>query len=106
MPVLDTREIPVIEKLPGWSGRFFHSASLTFGHWEFLAGSLIHEHFHPQEEVWEILEGELELTIDGAASVIRPGIVAMVPPNTPHSARALSNGKAIVVDYPQRLDFR
>jgi quercetin dioxygenase-like cupin family protein len=106
MPILDTRHIPVIEKLPGWRGRLFHSPSLTFGHWDFSAGSSIHEHFHPQEEVWEILEGELELTIDGIVDVVRPGIVAIVPPNVPHSARALSDGKAIVVDYPLRTDFR
>ena len=28
-------------------------------------GASIHEHFHPQEEVYEVIEGELEMTIDG-----------------------------------------
>jgi quercetin dioxygenase-like cupin family protein len=106
MPILDTERIPVIEKLPGWRGRLFHSSNLTFGHWDFSAGSSIHEHFHLQEEVWEVLEGELELTIGGAVDVVRPGIVAIVPANVPHSARALSDGKAIVVDHPLRTDFR
>jgi quercetin dioxygenase-like cupin family protein len=105
MPILDTRQLPVIEKLPGWRGRLFHSPSLTFGHWDFSAGSSVHEHFHPQEEVWEILEGELEMTIDGAAQVVGPGMVAIVPANVIHSVRARSDGKAIVVDYPLRTDF-
>jgi hypothetical protein len=32
-------------------------------------------------------------------------MVAIVPPNAPHSARALSDGKAIVVDNPRRPEF-
>ena len=37
-----------------------------------------HEHFHPQEEVYEVIEGALELTIDGVKQVARPGIVGIV----------------------------
>jgi quercetin dioxygenase-like cupin family protein len=75
---------------------------MTFAHWEFDAGSDIHEHSHPQEEVWEILEGELEVTVGGVTRVARPGVVAIVPPDTPHSVRALTDGRAIVIDYPLR----
>jgi quercetin dioxygenase-like cupin family protein len=105
VPILDTRQLAVIEKLPGWRGRLFNSPSLTFGHWDFSAGSSIHEHFHPQEEVWEILEGGLEITIDGVAQVAEPGMVAIVPANVRHSVKALSDGKAIVIDYPLRTGF-
>ena len=105
MPIIDTHKLPVLDKRPGWRGRLFHSPSMTFAHWDFDAGSTIHEHFHEQEEVWHVLEGELEVTIDGAAHVAGPGMVAIVPAETPHSVRAISNGKAIVVDYPLRADF-
>jgi len=105
MPVVDTRELTLRDKLPGWRGRIFHSATMTFAHWDFDAGSSIHEHLHPQEEVWHVLEGELEVTIGGAAHRAGPGMVAIVPPNTPHSVKALSNGKAIVADQPVRSDF-
>src|SRR4030095_681879 len=84
MPILDNQSISVIEKLPRWRGRIFHSPSLTFGHWDFSAGSSIHEHVHPQEEVGELLEGALELTIDGTINVVRPEIVAIVLPNVSH----------------------
>lgn len=53
------------ERLPGWYGRF-HSQSMTFAHYDFKRGSFIHEHFHPQEEVYGVIEGELEVTIDSA----------------------------------------
>lgn len=102
MPFIDIREMPPHERRPGWRGRYFNSPSMTFAHWEFDAGSTIHEHRHPQEEVWEVVEGELEVTMGGATRVASPGVVAIVPPNTPHSVRARTDGKAIVIDYPLR----
>jgi quercetin dioxygenase-like cupin family protein len=99
---IDTSKLPTIERLPGWRGRYFDSPSMTFAHYEFDAGSSIHEHFHPQEEVYHIIEGELELTIDGVTRRLGPGFVGVVPPNTPHSIKAVSSGKVIIVDYPLR----
>src|ERR1700730_10299642 len=56
---LDTNKLPTVERLPGWRGRYFDSANMTFAHYEYDAGSWIHEHSHPQEAVYEILEREL-----------------------------------------------
>lgn len=105
MPFVDTAGLKVVERLPGWRGRYFHSDNMTFAHYEFERGSTIHEHFHPQEEVYEVIEGELELTIDGAAQIARPGMVAIVPANVRHSVKALTHGWAIIVDHPRRREF-
>jgi len=105
MSLVDTSTLNVIERLPGWRARIFNSASMTFAHYEFDAGATIHEHHHAQEEVWNVIEGELELTIDGVVQRAGPGLVAIVPPDTPHSVRALSDGRAIIVDHPLRPDF-
>jgi quercetin dioxygenase-like cupin family protein len=105
MPFVDTSGLKVIERLPGWRGRFFHSPSMTFWHYDFTRGSSIHEHFHSQEEVWEVIDGELEVTINGVARIARPGLVAIVPENVPHSVKALTDGQAIIVDFPLRRDF-
>jgi hypothetical protein len=51
MPFVDVNTLDVIERLPGWHGRYFHSASMTFAHYDFVRGSSIHEHAHLQEEV-------------------------------------------------------
>ena len=48
---------------------------MTFAHYDFKRGSTIHEHLHPQEEVYEVIEGELELIIDGATQIARAGLV-------------------------------
>ncbi|MFZ0213306.1 MAG: cupin domain-containing protein [Candidatus Acidiferrales bacterium] len=105
MPFVDTNKLGVTERLPGWHGRYFHSASMTFAHYDFVRGSTIHEHFHPQEEVYEVIEGELELNIDGVTQIARPGTVGIVPSNVRHSVKALTDGRAIIVDYPLRPDF-
>ncbi len=105
MPIVDTTTLKVIERLPGWSGRYFHSESMTFAHYDFVRGASIHEHFHPEEEVYEVIDGELEVTIDSETHIARPGIVAIVPANARHSVKALTDGKAIIVDHPARRDF-
>jgi quercetin dioxygenase-like cupin family protein len=104
MPFVDTSALEVVERRPGWFGRYFDSPSMTFAHYEFSAGSTIHEHSHPQEEVWEVVEGELAITIDGDTYNAGPGTAAIVPPNIRHSVEARTSGRAIVVDYPLRPD--
>ena len=104
MPFVDTSTLGVVERKPGWFGRFFDSPSMTFAHYEFTAGSTVHEHSHPQEEVWQVIEGELEIDVDGEVGTVGPGVAAIVPPNVRHAVKALASGKAIVVDYPLRPD--
>jgi quercetin dioxygenase-like cupin family protein len=105
MPFVDVSSLRVTERLPGWHGRYFHSASMTFAHYDFVRGASIHEHFHLQEEIYEVIEGELEITIDSVAQIVRSGLVAIVPGGARHSIKALTDGRAIIVDYPLRRDF-
>jgi quercetin dioxygenase-like cupin family protein len=105
MPFVDVKSLKVTERLPGWHGRYFHSSNMTFAHYDFKRGSSIHEHSHLQEEVYEVIEGELEVTIDGAAQIARAGVVAVVPSNALHSVKALTDGRAIIVDFPSRREF-
>ena len=58
MPFIDTSELTVIERLPGWHGRYFQSSNMTFAHYDFVSGASIHEHFRPDEEVYEPIEGD------------------------------------------------
>ena len=89
--------------LEGWSGRFFNSEHMTFAHWEIEADSAdLHEHHHVQEEVWNVVEGEIVLSIDGREARLGPGAAAVVPPNTPHSVRTVGPCRVIVTDHPVR----
>ena len=44
-------------------------------------------HQHPWEEVYVVLSGDLEVSVDGEAKVLGPGGVAHVPANTVHGYR-------------------
>ena len=65
----------------------------------------VHEHNHPQEEVWHIVEGSVEITTGNERHVAGPGMVAIVPANERHSVKAITAGKVIVADFPLRPDF-
>ncbi len=103
VPFVDAVALPPRQPLAGWNGRFFHSDHMTFAYYEIDADAVpIHEHHHPQEEVWNVVEGELAITIDGHEHIVGPGCAAIVPANTAHSTRAIAASRAIVVDYPVR----
>jgi quercetin dioxygenase-like cupin family protein len=105
MAFIDTNQLKVLERLPGWKGRYFDSANMTFGRYVFEAGASIHQHSHENEEVWLVIEGELAVTIGQESQVAGPGFVAIVPPKAAHAVKAISDGKAIVVDYPLRANM-
>jgi mannose-6-phosphate isomerase-like protein (cupin superfamily) len=106
MPLVDPAAMRSNERLPGWKGRFFDSENMSFGIYEIDADAVpLHEHHHPQEEVWNVVDGKLALTINGEEYVVEPGCAVIVPPDTPHSARAVGGCRAIVVDYPLRDDI-
>jgi quercetin dioxygenase-like cupin family protein len=105
MPFLLPADMKTGEPLPGWKGRFWRSESMSFAHYEIAAGASIHEHHHPHEEVWTVIEGQLEVTIEGQTQVAGPGAVAVVPPNARHAVRALCEATAVIANHPVRHDF-
>ncbi|MEP7022978.1 MAG: cupin domain-containing protein [Actinomycetota bacterium] len=48
-------------------------------------------HRHPWEEIYVILSGQLEVTVDGAAQILGPGSAAHVPANAVHSYRNVTD---------------
>jgi quercetin dioxygenase-like cupin family protein len=99
---IDTARLDVKEPREGWKGRFFHSQNMTFAYYAVEAGARVHDHSHPNDEVWNVIEGELEVTIGGQTRVAGPGCAAVVPPGVVHSVTALTDARAIVVDHPLR----
>jgi quercetin dioxygenase-like cupin family protein len=78
---------------------------MTFAYYSVVAGSSIHEHSHENDEVWNVIEGELEITIAGRTQVVRAGDAAVVPPGTLHAVTAITDSRAIVVDQPRRASI-
>ncbi len=63
-------------------------------------------HDHPHEQVGVVLEGALELTMDGDAHVVTPGVAYIVPGGVPHKGVAGPEG-CLVLDIfsPPREDY-
>jgi mannose-6-phosphate isomerase-like protein (cupin superfamily) len=105
IPLIDVNSLKEFIRLPGWRGRFFHSVHMTFAHYDFDEGASIHEHFHAEEEVYEVVEGKLEITVAGETYLAEPGLVAIVPADVAHSVKALTSGRVIIVGYPARPEL-
>lgn len=87
----------IADRLPGWSGRFFHSANMTFGHWEIASDATdLHQHHHEQEEVWTVVSGAILLVIGATERRLEAGDAAVVPANVPHAARVVGACRAVV----------
>jgi len=99
---IDTNRLDAKELRKGWRGRFFHSRKMTFAYYDVKSGASIHEHSHPNDEVWSVIDGQLEITIARESRVIGPGCAVVIPPNTPHSVKAITDSRVIVVDHPPR----
>ncbi len=94
------------EPLPGFFGRVLHSDTMTFALWRIKAGSVLPEHSHVHEQVVHMIEGDFEIVIDGEARRLSPGMVAVIPSNARHSARALSDCRILDAFQPVREDYR
>lgn len=61
------------------------------------AGSGPPPHSHPWEEIHVVLEGELEVTVDGESHVLSKGSVAHVPGGAVHSYRNLTEAHFLTI---------
>lgn len=92
--------------IPGFHGKFIHSARMTFVLWRLDAGALLPEHAHPHEQVVHVSSGTLEMTLSGETTHCGPGTVLVIPPHTPHSGRVLAAASVMDVFSPVRDDYR
>lgn len=94
------------ELIPGFRVRFVHSDTMTIAYWNIDGGSALPEHSHPNEQIVNVMEGELELVVEDRKLELAAGSVVVVPPGVPHAGRALSDCRVIDVFHPTRDDYR
>ena len=72
----------------------------------FQANSAIPVHSHPHEQTSQVLEGEVEITINGERRLCQKGDAFTIPSDAEHSA-ATTDKSAIVLDAfnPHRQDY-
>jgi quercetin dioxygenase-like cupin family protein len=94
------------EVFPGFHGRFVHSDAMSFAWWTVESGAEVPEHAHPHEQVVNVLDGELALTVAGTEHVLHSGDVVAIPGGVRHAARALTPCRVLDVFSPVREDYR
>ncbi|MFN8347723.1 MAG: cupin domain-containing protein [Spirosomataceae bacterium] len=97
---------PEKEIFPHWFGRMIHGENMTVAYYRAKAGSPFPKHAHPHAQISNILEGELEITIGNETRLCKPGDVAVIPSNTVHYGRAVTDVYVIDVFSPVREEYR
>ncbi len=54
---------------------------------DFAPNSVAPRHIHNEEQLTIVIAGELEFEVGGETRLMRPGDVAVIPPNVPHGGR-------------------
>ncbi len=106
MPFIKIDDYDPIELAPGVRARTPYGKHLMLSYLELDEGSVVPTHAHPHEQGGMMLRGRLELTIGDSTRTCEPGDLFLIPPNTPHGARAVG-GPALVLDVfsPVREDY-
>lgn len=99
-------QIQAKEIVPGYHGKMIHSPSMTFAYWRIEANRSLPEHSHFHEQVVNMLAGEFELTVNGTPYTLKSGDVLIIPPDTPHSGRSITECRILDVFHPVREDYR
>lgn len=106
MKATDLKEISELKIADGIVAKIITTATMSIAHVTLSEGAILPEHSHHHEQVVNVIAGELELTVDGTVNNLTPGTVMVLPPNMPHSGRAVTECKVIDVFHPIREDFR
>jgi quercetin dioxygenase-like cupin family protein len=105
-PFLKLSALKVREMFPGATARFLHADNITIGYWNFEPGVPIPEHVHVHEQVFNIIDGVFDLTVNGDTKRMERGSAAIIPPNVKHGGRSITACTVIDVFYPVREDLR
>jgi quercetin dioxygenase-like cupin family protein len=106
MPLYRLATLPTRELFPGFTARLVHTPLVTQSFVEATAGFAFPEHQHPHEQTVVVLEGELELVVDGETHRLTPGTAFAIAGGTPHSGRAVTDCRVLDVFSPPRDDLK
>ena len=95
------------ELAPGASTQTFWGDNMLLSLVTIDANSLVPKHTHPHEQAGILVEGELEMGIDGEVKLLRPGDLYIIPGNVEHYAKTGDQpAKALDVFSPVRDEFQ
>ena len=105
MLLVDLNSARELELAPGIRARLVNTGNVSVAHVHLDKDAVLAEHSHHHEQIVNVMEGELELTVEGKPIVLKKGLAMILPPNTPHSGLALTDVFVVDVFHPVREDF-
>ncbi len=90
---------------PGFEARLIHTEHSTIAFVDIAEGSDLPEHSHHNEQTLNLLEGKMELIVDGEKMLIEGGESVVLPPNAVHGGKAITACKVQDIFVPRREDF-
>jgi len=105
MGFIRTKDLPELELAKGISAHIVTTDTLSVLHVALDEGAILPEHSHHNEQVINVIEGELELTASGETYLLTAGTIMALEPHVVHSGKALTDCKVIDIFHPLREDF-
>ena len=105
MSAIRLDELKELLLAPGIRARVVNTGNQSVAHVILDEGAAIPVHTHHNEQVVNVIEGELDLVVSGESHLLKPGQAYVLAPMTPHSARAVKRCYVIDVFHPVREDF-
>ena len=104
--VYDLSKAPTVRERPGFEQVVFRGIDQMIGLTKVTPELEDAEaHTHPYEQVNMLIEGRVDLLIDGERVELEPYHALVVPPEIPHTARAVEGESAtLIVFWPLRED--
>lgn len=99
-------EIIPIQLMEGITGHYAHGQQMTFGLVEISEGTIMPEHQHVHEQITYLLEGQLDMVIDGILYTLTAGNYHIISSNIMHGAHAITHCKLIDVFCPVREAYK
>ena len=99
-------DIPNRELLPGFTAKIVHGEKLSWAFWEAKAGAEVPEHQHPHEQIMHVVKGTFEFTLDKRTQTYTDGSIVVIPSNTPHAGRAITDCRLMDIFTPVREEYR
>ena len=96
-------EIDPIEMVPGLLFQPVVGDNVMVNFVRFEPNTVAPVHWHDEEQISFVIDGEMEFEVGGEKRVVRRGEAIVIPPNVPHGARTY-DGTCLEVDvfHPPR----
>ena len=100
------KDIKQKQLMEGIIGHYAHGENMSFGLVEIAEGTIMPIHQHVHEQITYMLEGQLDMDIDGVVYSLTSGSYHVIPSNVWHGASAKTACKLIDVFSPVREEYK